>query len=80
MDRYTKRYSVKQIAEAFAFTPETIRRWIKRGELSAKKIDGIWLATAEDIKGAMSEWNLGLSKSSIEEIFECFFGEKEEQP
>ena len=33
-----KRYSVREVADIFGFTPETVRRWYRRGELKGTKM------------------------------------------
>lgn len=43
-------YSAKELAEIVEVDPQTVRRWIRDGEVKAHKIGRKWFITEEEFK------------------------------
>ncbi|MBT9165129.1 MAG: hypothetical protein DDT22_01339 [candidate division WS2 bacterium] len=41
---------IKEVAEYFKVTPDTIRKWIKKGKLRAIKVGKNWRVTVKDLE------------------------------
>lgn len=44
-----KLYTVKEIAEYFAVSVKTVRRWIAEGRIKAFKVGGAWRMAKKDL-------------------------------
>jgi len=42
-------YSAQQVAETFAVTTDTVRRWISSNKIPATKINNHWYVKREDV-------------------------------
>ncbi len=49
-----KLYTTRELAALFSKDVETIRRWIKNGQLPAKKIGGTYYIEEETLRGLLS--------------------------
>lgn len=77
-----KVYTVNQIAEMFEMHPKTIRRYIKEGGLTARKIGGEWRIAETDVKAFLdgnTEFTEQLADRSEEELMELMQGNSDPQ-
>ncbi len=50
-----KLYTTKKVAELCEVTTETVRNWIKSGDLRAVNLNGFWRVPHADLKSFLNE-------------------------
>jgi len=67
MSKRRRTYSPRDIAEATDRHPESIRRYLRDGDIEGHKMDGEWVVTPKALRDRVGE-----------DLFEIYFGEAEE--
>lgn len=78
----SKLYTVSEIAQMFSMHPKTIRRYIQRGSLPARKIGKEWRILENDLKAFLDsnvEFHKDHLESALESVNEFIHGGSSEQ-